>query len=187
MTRLIWLIGPSGAGKDSLLAALRHQQIPELLVAHRYITRPADAGGENHIALSDAEFSQRAAGGLFALAWQANGYRYGLGIELDQWLATGMSVIVNGSRQHLPHAMERYGNQLLPVMLQVSNDVLRRRLETRGRETSDAIEQRLRRAGHFATHLPHCAILNNDGSLLQSVTALIQLIRHPPEEKPNVC
>lgn len=187
MSRLIWLIGPSGAGKDSLLAALRHQQVPDLLVAHRYITRPADAGGENHVALSDAEFSQRAACGLFALEWRANGYRYGVGVELDHWLTAGMNVIVNGSRQHLPHALQRYGDRLLPVLLQVSDEVLRRRLEARGRETPEAIEQRLRRARQFATHLPPCAILNNDGSLLQSASALIQLMGHSPEEQRNVC
>ena len=38
--KLIWLVGPSGSGKDSLLAALRQREHPQLLVAHRYITRP---------------------------------------------------------------------------------------------------------------------------------------------------
>ncbi len=42
MGRLIWLMGPSGAGKDRLLAALRSREHPQLLVAHRYITRPAE-------------------------------------------------------------------------------------------------------------------------------------------------
>lgn len=56
MGRLIWLMGPSGSGKDSLLSALRQQEHPQLLVAHRYITRAANAGSENHIALSEQEF-----------------------------------------------------------------------------------------------------------------------------------
>ena len=42
--KLIWLMGPSGSGKDSLLEVLRQQAHPQLLVAHRYITRPANAG-----------------------------------------------------------------------------------------------------------------------------------------------
>ena len=52
MGKLIWLMGPSGSGKDSLLEVLRQQEHSDLLVAHRYITRPATAGCENHIALS---------------------------------------------------------------------------------------------------------------------------------------
>jgi phosphonate metabolism protein PhnN/1,5-bisphosphokinase (PRPP-forming) len=56
MGRLIWLMGPSGSGKDSLLSALRQREHSQLLVAHRYITRAANAGSENHIALSEQEF-----------------------------------------------------------------------------------------------------------------------------------
>ena len=46
MGKLIWLMGPSGSGKDSLLAELRQQEPAQLLVAHRYITRAANAGNE---------------------------------------------------------------------------------------------------------------------------------------------
>lgn len=56
MGKLIWLMGPSGSGKDSLLAELRLREQTQLLVAHRYITRDASAGSENHIALSEQEF-----------------------------------------------------------------------------------------------------------------------------------
>lgn len=56
MGKLIWLMGPSGSGKDSSLAELRLREQTQLLVAHRYITRDASAGSENHIALSEREF-----------------------------------------------------------------------------------------------------------------------------------
>lgn len=61
MGKLIWLMGPSGSGKDSLLAELRQQEPAQLLVAHRYITRAANAGNENHIALSEQNFYPRRA------------------------------------------------------------------------------------------------------------------------------
>ncbi|RTF28060.1 ribose 1,5-bisphosphokinase, partial [Serratia marcescens] len=129
MARLIYLMGPSGAGKDSLLAALRADADRAPLVAHRYITRPADAGCENHIALSEPEFLRRRAKGLFALDWQAHQQRYAFGIEVDLWLLQGIDVAVNGSRAHLPQAQQRYGAQLLPVCLQVSAAILRQRLQ----------------------------------------------------------
>lgn len=69
MGKLIWLMGPSGSGKDSLLAELRLREQTQLLVAHRYITRDASAGSENHIALSEREFFTRAGQNLLALSW----------------------------------------------------------------------------------------------------------------------
>ena len=118
MGKLIWLMGPSGSGKDSLLAELRLREQTQLLVAHRYITRDASAGSENHIALSEREFFTRAGQNLLALSWHANGLYYGVGIEIDLWLHAGFDVVVNGSRAHLPQARARYQSALLPVCLQ---------------------------------------------------------------------
>ena len=118
--KLIWLVGPSGSGKDSLLAALRQREHPQLLVAHRYITRPFNAGNENHIALSEHEFFTRAEQHLFALSWHANHTYYGIGVEIDLWLHAGFDVVANGSRAHLALARERYGEVLVPICLAVS-------------------------------------------------------------------
>ena len=106
MGKLIWLMGPSGSGKDSLLAELRLREQTQLLVAHRYITRDASAGSENHIALSEQEFFTRAGQNLLALSWHANGLYYGVGVEIDLWLHAGFDVLVNGSRAHLPQAVK---------------------------------------------------------------------------------
>lgn len=142
MGKLIWLMGPSGSGKDSLLAALRQREHTQLLVAHRYITRAANAGNENHIALSEQEFFTRAGQNLLALSWHANGLYYGVGVEIDLWLHAGFDVVVNGSRAHLPQAQARYGKALLPICLQVSPDILRQRLQARGRESETEIAAR---------------------------------------------
>jgi ribose 1,5-bisphosphokinase len=106
--RLIYVMGPSGAGKDSLLAFARRRLMGEpILFAHRYITRPS-GNGEEHVALSVEEFAARSVLGLFALEWSSHSLRYGIGIELDAWLARGCTVVVNGSRQHLQHTLARY-------------------------------------------------------------------------------
>ena len=145
--KLIWLVGPSGSGKDSLLAALRQREHPQLLVAHRYITRPFNAGSENHIALSEHEFFTRAEQHLFALSWHANNTYYGIGVEIDLWLHAGFDVVANGSRAHLALARERYGEVLVPICLAVSPPVLRQRLEQRGRENALEIAQQQEGAG----------------------------------------
>lgn len=184
MGRLVYLMGASGAGKDSLLDALRHALPSGLVVAHRYITRPADAGAENHIALRDDEFNQRLEQGLFALDWQAHGCRYGIGIEIDHWMAQGCNVVVNGSRAHLDLAMQRYGQRLLPVCLQVSESVLEHRLQQRGREDGEQIRHRLRRAAQYASGLPaHCQRLDNDGHLHDTLAAFLRLLEQPVSAK----
>lgn len=117
----------------------RQREQTQLLVAHRYITRAASAGSENHIALSEQEFFTRAGQNLLALSWHANGLYYGVGVEIDLWLHAGFDVLVNGSRAHLPQARARYQSALLPVCLQVSPEILRQRLENRGRENASEI------------------------------------------------
>ncbi|CFR19076.1 ribose 1,5-bisphosphokinase [Yersinia kristensenii] len=181
MARLIYLMGASGAGKDCLLSALRAAMPTNMLVAHRYITREAHAGAENHIALSEQEFLSRKKQGLFALCWQAHQHHYGVGIEIDIWLQRGLDVVVNGSRAYLPEALRRYHHQLLPLCLAVSPAILAQRLQQRGRENSEQIEARLQRAQHYQQQLPvNCLQLCNDGELHHTLEHFQQLLAISP-------
>lgn len=140
--------------KDSLLTELRQREQTQLLVAHRYITRDASAGSENHIALSEQEFT-RAGQNLLALSWHANGLYYGVGIEIDLWLHAGFDVVVNGSRAHLPQARARYQSALLPICLQVSPEILRQRLENRGAKTPVKLMPGWRAPPLYSSGLPY--------------------------------
>jgi ribose 1,5-bisphosphokinase len=175
--RLIYVVGPSGAGKDSILNGAR-SRLPvraPLVFAHRYITRPVDAGGENHVALSQAEFALRRDRGLFALHWEGNGLFYGVGREVDAWMAAGLTVVVNGSREYLDEAARRYPS-LLPLAVTVPSSVLRQRLVARGRETPERIEERLARAAAFSVSHPNLRIIRNDGPLDRAVDAFLALV-----------
>ncbi|MEE3650578.1 MULTISPECIES: ribose 1,5-bisphosphokinase [unclassified Brenneria] len=185
MARLIYLIGASGCGKDSLLGALRASDTKHILVAHRYITRPASSGSENHIALSEREFRFRHRHGLFCLSWQAHQLYYGLGIEVDVWLEKGIDVIVNGSRADLPQADKRYGDRLLPICLTVPQKILEQRLRKRGRENERQIAERLRRTVNYQATVPtSCAYLSNTGPLEQTVQAFWQWLNKTEDPAP---
>ncbi|WP_338668774.1 phosphonate metabolism protein/1,5-bisphosphokinase (PRPP-forming) PhnN [Pseudodesulfovibrio methanolicus] len=182
MTRgnLIYVIGPSGCGKDSImLYARKHCPGSEAAFAHRYITRPADAGGENHVALLPDEYRARLDLGLFALAWDSHGNRYGVGIEIDAWLEAGLNVVVNGSRAYLPEAVRRYPD-LVPALVTVDPDILRQRLVLRGRETAEEVEGRLQRAGDYAVSHPALRTIDNSGELSSAGRALLELARKRP-------
>lgn len=177
--RLVYVLGPSGAGKDTLIDHARRALAggdARVVFAHRYITRPADAGGEAHVALSDAEFALRDAAGVFALTWRSHGLCYGIGREIDLWMQAGLTVVVNGSRGHLPRAAERYPD-LVPVAVRVGLDELRRRLVARGRETPEQIRDRLARAAAFDVAHRNLATLDNSGPPEDGGERLVALLR----------
>jgi ribose 1,5-bisphosphokinase len=177
--QLFYIMGASGAGKDTLLRGCRDSLYDDYgpQVARRYITRAPDGGTENHVCLSEAEFEQRVARGAFAMHWSANGYRYGIGREIEQWLAQGAQVLVNGSRGYLDQARSRFGSALVPVLVSVDLARLKQRLVLRGRESGQEIEARIRRARELEQQLPgDCLVIENNGSVEEAVARLLTAI-----------
>ncbi|MBA1262707.1 phosphonate metabolism protein/1,5-bisphosphokinase (PRPP-forming) PhnN [Stutzerimonas stutzeri] len=163
--RLIYLIGPSGSGKDSLLDAARERLAARgVRIARRVITRSAQSLGEDAQAVSEDAFERLEASGAFAMSWRANGLAYGIPLQIEQWLAEGSAVVVNGSRGYLPQARLRYPD-LLVVLLSVRPEVLRQRLLARKRETVAQIEQRLARNARFESAANDLHLLDNSGDL----------------------
>lgn len=165
--RLVYVMGPSGAGKDSLLEWMRARLPGEsgVRLARRTITRPANAGGEDHLAATDAQFDAALADGEFALHWRANGHRYGVGREIEQWLAAGHTVVVNGSREYLPVARTKFP-QLEAVHVVASADMLQSRIVRRGRERAQETASRLARNGSLSDDMRQSAlVLENDGPI----------------------
>jgi len=184
MANIFYIIGASGSGKDSLIRYARENIPSELQVVftHRYITRPANAGGENHIALNEKEFFFRQKMGCFAMNWYSHSTHYGIGIEINQWLAKGINVVMNGSRGYLEQAIKRYP-ELKPVLIRVDPNVLRKRLELRGRENENEIEQRLKQAiilEKSASH-PQLITIDNNDSLNIAGEQLITVIQSQKE------
>jgi len=111
--RLIFLIGPSGSGKDSLIDASRERLAAAgVEIARRVITRSAEAKGEAAHGVTPEQFETLRAQGAFAMHWHANGLDYGIAQQVDEWMAAGRAVLVNGSRAYLAEARQRYPNLL---------------------------------------------------------------------------
>lgn len=173
---LFYVIGPSGCGKDSLMTYARAQLAgnPKVVFAHRYITRAANAGGENHVALTEQEFESRLQAGLFAMHWHSHGCHYGVGSEINMWLAKGCNVVMNGSREHLPYARQDYP-ELRPVWVEVCLDVLEKRLRARKRESDQEIKARLMRAAAYRAPAGDL-VIRNDDALEVAGEQLVKLI-----------
>ena len=140
-----FVVGPSGAGKDSLMDGARQQLAPDQFIfAKRSITRPADSGGEAHQACTEAEFVLLEQQGKFLIAWQAHNLSYGLPSTLLDALAAGQHVIANGSRAMVAQLSARVPN-LVVVEIGAPPEILAQRLSQRGRESATDVAKRLAR------------------------------------------
>nr|WP_298684348.1 phosphonate metabolism protein/1,5-bisphosphokinase (PRPP-forming) PhnN [uncultured Dongia sp.] len=175
--RLIYLMGASGVGKDSVLgyARARMNGRYQMLIAHRYVTRAPDPAHENYISLSEGEFALRKGKGIFFFDWQAHDLHYAVGIEVSIWLSRGLSVVMNGSRAHFAKEASRMPG-ILPVMIEARPEMLRQRLEARGREGPDAIAARLARAGSLSILHPALLRIDNSGPLEAAGERLVDVL-----------
>lgn len=181
--RLVYVIGPSGAGKDSLIGWLKNRLAaqPALHWSQRTIDRPHIAGDTQHEAVSTAEFLALKAQGCFALCWQANGHHYGIRTTELRALDAHAWVVVNGSRAYLPELVRRYPNALV-LHITAPVPTLRQRLLARGRESAQALEDRLQRvvACPVAAHV-QILEFSNVGRLDACGQALLQTLQHLPD------
>ena len=109
---LVLVVGPSGAGKDTLIRLARAHFAPadDVLFVRRAITRPEDRDGEGHLPMTPVEFDAAERDGRFAVHWHAHGLRYGIPAIVDAHVGSGGVAVANGSRAALPLFFARYLN-----------------------------------------------------------------------------
>lgn len=185
---LFLIVGPSGAGKDTLIAGAREALAnePQIVFARRAITRAQDAGGEDHEEIAEREFDRRRDAGGFLLHWEAHGLKYGLPAALADDLAAGRHVVANVSRAVLREAIDRFPSATV-VEITASPEVLARRLAGRGRETEAGIADRLaREAAAIPDDAPLVTIVN-DGSVADGIAHFVNVLHgDAPPSAPAV-
>ncbi len=177
---LFLVIGPSGAGKDTLIDAARQvfSREPRIAFPRRSITRPPD-GSEDNDHVPAAAFAEAVQAGAFFLHWSAHGHDYGLPVSVHHDLRQAKAVVCNVSRQvfdapALTPAALPAGTGITVLEVWARPDVLAGRLAARGRETRAQIEQRLAHVQPFAlpAHMTHVRV-DNSGALETAVAAFI--------------
>ncbi|GHC66893.1 phosphonate metabolism protein/1,5-bisphosphokinase (PRPP-forming) PhnN [Limoniibacter endophyticus] len=172
----IAVVGPSGAGKDTVIDYARERFSKEsVLFARRIITRPATAPGEDHEALSVEAFCAARETGAFALSWEAHGLHYGLPTELDSAIAQGSVVIANLSRAVIPALRDRY-RTVVVVEITAQPEILVQRLANRGRETADDVAARMSRSKAVSAG-ERVVSIDNSGSVEQAGDKFVAIIR----------
>lgn len=173
---LVAVVGPSGAGKDTLIRgafdALAGE--PRIQLARRVITRPCDGGTEDHDCLPADEFERVEAAGGFCLTWRAHGLAYALPRSVAESVEAGNLVVANLSRRSLREADARFGGIAI-VEITAPRATLIERIAARGRETAVQVEARLMR--QVALEVPEGArsvlSIDNGGPLEIGVERLL--------------
>ena len=174
---MIVIVGPSGAGKDTLMdyAAAQLFGRPGFHFTRRVITRSGDAGGENHDAVSMHEFNRLEDEGAFAVSWQAHGLKYGIPAAVYRHLNAGDVVIANGSRSALPQFGTAFA-RLKVVNIVARPDVLAKRLEQRGRESREDILRRLERSSLTVVGDFDVTTVDNSGAMEDAGKTIMQVL-----------
>ncbi|MEL7103226.1 MAG: phosphonate metabolism protein/1,5-bisphosphokinase (PRPP-forming) PhnN [Pseudomonadota bacterium] len=173
----IFVVGPSGVGKDTLLDGAKTllDGDTRFHFLRRDITRDASAGGEDHNPVSVTDFETRLSHGAYALNWGAHDLRYGLPQTELSALSEGTSVIANGSRSVIDTARNRF-DRFAVVSITANEDLLRQRLRQRGRESDADIEKRIARAGAFQVTGDDVYTISNDGSVEDGVAKFVECL-----------
>lgn len=174
---LVLVVGPSGAGKDTLMDAARAALAGDsrFSFARRLITRPAMAGAEDHDSCSEAEFEAAGARGELALSWRAHGLCYGIPASVLAGIARGQVVIANISRGVIP-AAERLSARVAVVNITAPDNVLAKRLAARGRESEADIAARLAREAPLATERAELVSIQNDRTVAEAASEFVALL-----------
>ena len=172
----VLVVGPSGAGKDTLLDAARRELAgdPRFRFVRRDITRAREAGGEQHNPVDADTFAHHRAGGAYALHWEAHGLGYGIPADITADLQAGRVVVASVSRGVIEDAARRFPVRVLEIT--APPELLARRLAARGREGAAEIAARLARIVPLPGSIDVVSIVN-DGTPEQGAARVLAELR----------
>lgn len=175
---LALIVGPSGAGKDTLMAAARSALGDDrrFAYARRVVTRAAPDQTEDHDVMTPAMFAAARADGQFLLSWEAHGLGYGIPISTANSLARSEIVVANVSRTVIV-AAEQAVARVVVFHVTAPVDVLARRIAARGREPVADIAARLARQAPLVAARATVIEIVNDGAVETAAAKLTAELR----------
>jgi ribose 1,5-bisphosphokinase len=175
---LVLVVGPSGAGKDTLIGAAKSALAEDLRFSfpRRVVTRTAMVELEDHDSIDVNEFGRQKLRGAYALDWEAHGLCYGVPAAIDAAMVAGRIVVVNTSRKVIERAIEKYPSCHV-LLVTARPEVRAKRLAGRGRESAADIEARLLREGAPVPDGVVPVVIDNSAGLDDGIAAFVGALR----------
>jgi ribose 1,5-bisphosphokinase len=172
--RLILVVGPSGAGKDTLLGLAKAacSEDSNIIFPRRVVTREASSSEDNE-PLSSSAFRETVARGDFAIHWEAHGHSYGLRRGIEDHVRAGRTVVINVSRTIVDAARRTYADVKV-ISITAPPAVLAERLALRARNSDGQLTQRL---GRIVAETVTDITIVNVGSPEDHARQLVRIIR----------
>jgi ribose 1,5-bisphosphokinase len=174
--RLILVVGPSGAGKDTLIRGARAAcaDDPAVVFPRRTVTRQSTLW-EDHDTMPAEDFCHAVAAGRFALWWDAHGHSYGIPASVDDDIRQSRCVVCNVSRTIIGFARIRYASVTV-VQVTAPPHVLAARLADRQRPSDGNLDARVARSpgGH---DVEPDVVIHNAGRPEVGVRRMLNVIR----------
>jgi ribose 1,5-bisphosphokinase len=174
---LVVVVGPSGAGKDTLIGLTRAlcADNPRIVFPRRIVTRPPSSA-EQHDSVSPSDFDAAIARGAYAFWWQAHGLKYALSAAIEADMRAGKTVACNVSRAVVSQLRERYAH-VTAVLVTAPKEILLARLATRGRESGGDLAERIDHAAPAIEALRPDLVIENIGDPHDSASRLAAVLR----------
>lgn len=181
--RLVLVVGPSGAGKDTLIAELRTRLDGDerYLFPRRIVTRPPSPA-EDNVEADDATFLAIAEAGGFAFTWSAHNHRYGIPASVDHAIYGGRTVICNVSREIVAEARQRY-EAVTVVEINAPADILKTRVAARSRSSDGDAGARVER--RISMPVEADAVVMNDGEVETAARRLLAIVAGEHRAQPT--
>jgi ribose 1,5-bisphosphokinase len=174
--RLILVVGPSGAGKDTLLSRAQAACADDgnVVFPRRVVTREASPFEDNEQVSFEA-FRQARSHGDFAVHWEAHGHCYALPRAIDDHIRARRTVVANVSRTVIDTMRRAYADVVV-ISITAPPEILAERLAKRARSSDGKIANRLNRAVDGVAAAPDVTI-TNVGDIEHHARELVQIIK----------
>lgn len=147
--RLFILSAPSGTGKTTLCRALM-KHFRDMLYSVSFTTREPrkdEISGADYHFISREDFAGKIKEGKWAEWAEVHGNFYGTSAEfLDEALASGRDVLLDIDVEGTRQILNRYPDSITVFIMPPDFEILRKRIESRGSDSREVIERRLKNA-----------------------------------------